>query len=95
MKKVLRPILILALVFGLIALVFNLGIEHIRNDGVEGRTVAVNRINAELSRDIAPEKSIEENQKTWEKTFGKDAPDLIEFLSTETSTNESPFPAVG
>ena len=95
MKKILRPILILTLVFGLIALVFNLAIEHIRNDGVEGRTVAVNRINVELSRDIAPEKSIEENQKTWEKTFGKDAPDLIEFLSTETSTNESPFTAVG
>ena len=95
MKKVLRSVLFLIVLFGMVMLAFNLAVNYVRTKNVDGRTVAVNRIHAKLCDSVELADTIDENMPAWKKEFGKDAPKEIEFISSQKATADAPFTAVG
>lgn len=85
MKKFIRTLIIITVVFAALALGFNICFNAAMQKQLKNSNVAVNRINREISDTLAesvssPEDIISERYEQWKKTYGSCTPVSIVFI---------------
>jgi len=92
MKKLTRTLVIIAVIFTVLIIGFNIGFKAIINEQIKSRNVAVNRINREISEAVSesgssPKDIIAEKTGQWKNTFGSSAPQSIVFVPLSSTEN--------
>ncbi|MBP5378306.1 MAG: HAMP domain-containing histidine kinase [Ruminococcus sp.] len=92
MKKLIRTLVIIAVIFMVLIIGFNIGFRAIINEQIKSRNVAVNRINREISEAVSesgasPEDIIAEKTGQWKNTFDSSAPQSIVFVPLSSTEN--------
>lgn len=88
MKRLIISLLLIAVVFGASAAVFDILCIKAEDEKLSSRNVAVNRINDELGKILgesgaSPDEVISAHMDGWRRDYGSSAPDEIRFISLD------------
>lgn len=99
MNKIIRILFISAALFFTVIISFNIAFTKIHDKQLINKNIVVNRINNSINKIIlesneTPEKIIADNRELWNRTYGKNAPESIIFISL-SENNDSSFYSSG